>query len=328
MRVMQKQHMKIMVCSALLLYWVCPIWAHAAKFKSERVQFSVRCNELVQGYSIQSFFVLPKTTLAIEILDADWKGNYALEAETGEVEQKNDRQWLWKLPQTRACHTAIITHIGNQANVRFQAFVLIPFSDVKENQLNGYDIGMYPEKEVGGAVQFALPKGFIEVTEENQEMFISPHFQLRQFLCRQKSDFPKYLVVDERLLLKLESVLAKVNASGYRCSTLSVSSGYRTPYYNKQLGNTQYSAHLWGRAADVYIDNNYDNTMDDLNRNGKSDLGDVKIVRDIVERLERELRHQDKIGGIGIYEETDNHGPFVHIDVRGEPARWEKSKGK
>jgi hypothetical protein len=28
------------------------------------------------------------------------------------------------------------------------------------------------------------------------------------------------------------------------------------------------------------------------------------------------------VGGIGIYRADAEHGPFVHVDVRGTPARW------
>jgi hypothetical protein len=28
------------------------------------------------------------------------------------------------------------------------------------------------------------------------------------------------------------------------------------------------------------------------------------------------------VGGLGIYRSTENHGPFVHVDVRGTIARW------
>lgn len=54
----------------------------------------------------------------------------------------------------------------------------------------------------------------------------------------------------------LEFILEKVNAQGYRWETFCVMSGYRTPYYNKAIGNVRYSRHLWGDAADIFIDEN------------------------------------------------------------------------
>ena len=57
-----------------------------------------------------------------------------------------------------------------------------------------------------------------------------------------------------RLLLKLEMMLEKVNAAGYRCDTFQVMSGYRTPHYNMAIGNVKYSRHVWGGAADIFVD--------------------------------------------------------------------------
>ena len=39
-----------------------------------------------------------------------------------------------------------------------------------------------------------------------------------------------------------------------------------------------------------------------------------------VDLLQR--RHPELTGGAGIYRDNGAHGPFIHIDVRGNPARW------
>ena len=41
-------------------------------------------------------------------------------------------------------------------------------------------------------------------------------------------------------------------------------SGYRTPFYNKQLDDTTYSLHQWGRAADIFLDKDGNGVMDDF----------------------------------------------------------------
>ena len=44
-------------------------------------------------------------------------------------------------------------------------------------------------------------------------------------------------------------------------------SGYRPPF--SAIGNVQYSRHVWGGAADFYIDQSpKDGVMDDLNKDG------------------------------------------------------------
>ena len=60
--------------------------------------------------------------------------------------------------------------------------------------------------------------------------------------------------------------------------------------------------------------------MSDLNRDGRIDTGDAKVLAQAAENVERE--HPDLTGGVGIYRATAAHGPFVHIDVRGTRARW------
>jgi uncharacterized protein YcbK (DUF882 family) len=60
--------------------------------------------------------------------------------------------------------------------------------------------------------------------------------------------------------------------------------------------------------------------MSDLNGDGRVDTRDAGVLASAAERVEQ--RYPQLIGGIGIYKATDAHGPFVHIDVRGNRARW------
>ena len=50
--------------------------------------------------------------------------------------------------------------------------------------LNGYRIGSYPAQALRGLAIYRPPVGFVEVTRENENTFVSPHFQLKQFLCK------------------------------------------------------------------------------------------------------------------------------------------------
>jgi uncharacterized protein YcbK (DUF882 family) len=146
---------------------------------------------------------------------------------------------------------------------------------------------------------------------------------LKQFLCKQAGEFPKYLVLNELLLLKLEFILEQVNKKGYCASTFNILSGYRTPHYNKLIGNVQYSRHLWGGAADIYIDENpRDDMMDDLNKDGLIDYKDARILYKIIDDMFGESWYEKYKGGLGRYKKTTKHGPFVHVDVRGFRARW------
>jgi len=130
-------------------------------------------------------------------------------------------------------------------------------------------------------------------------------------------------VLREALLLKLELLLARVNAAGYRCDTLVVMSGYRTPYYNRVIGNVQYSRHQWGGAADVFVDAApVDGVMDDLNGDGIIDVDDAGVLYDLVDELFGIEIYEDFVGGLARYAKTAAHPPFVHVDVRGIRVRW------
>ena len=60
-------------------------------------------------------------------------------------------------------------------------------------------------------------------------------------------------------------------------------SGFRTPQYNVAGGNTGgragLSRHMYGDAADVFIDNDGDGVMDDLNRDGRSSIEDARVIQ-------------------------------------------------
>jgi hypothetical protein len=194
---------------------------------------------------------------------------------------------------------------------------------VQGEYLNGYRIGRYPDKPLRGLAIYRPPAGFIEVTPENRDTRLSPHFTLGQFLCKQESGWPKYVVLRERLILKLEMILEEVNKRGHTARTFTVMSGYRTPFYNKAIGNVRYSRHVYGGAADIYIDEDpADGNMDDLNGDGRIDYRDAAVLYAIIDDLYGHAWYQPFVGGLGRYRKTANHGPFVHVDVRGFRARW------
>lgn len=289
-------------------------------FDAGRVSFSVKCNGLMLGYQIQSLFVLPGETIKFNVFDANWKRTYTFTCQDGKTQENSDREWQWTAPAQSGLYQAVLAQSGSDNEIRLNLFVLVPFDKIENGYLNGYRIGEYPDQKRGE--KLTPPRGFVEVTEENRQMNLTPHFTLQQFVSRQKSDYPKYVVIDERLLIKLETLISRLNLEGYPCRTLIISSGYRTPYYNKRLGNTPYSLHLWGMAADLLVDNDYDGLMDDLNKDGDYNLQDSNVLKGVIKEIENEIRHSNKIGGIGAYKETDHHGPFIHMDVRGDHAEW------
>jgi uncharacterized protein YcbK (DUF882 family) len=204
--------------------------------------------------------------------------------------------------------------------------VMRPFSAKMNGRIGSYRLGSWPyEGLTPRSPSYASPKGFIEVTPENFGTRVSEHFTVGEFLTKdQREVWPKYLVLDRRLLDKLELTISELNRMGYPVKDLSIMSGFRTPVYNERGvgagGRSAVSRHQYGDASDVYPDDDQDGRLDDLNRDGRVDLKDARILASAAEAVER--KNPQLVGGIGIYPATSTHGPFVHIDARGTRARW------
>ena len=192
--------------------------------------------------------------------------------------------------------------------------------------IGGYYVGYWPaELHRVRSSAYAPPDGFVEVTRANEDLRLSEHFRLRDFLTHDQPEvWPKYVVLREALLDKLELVLADLAHHGINTSHVVVLSGFRTPAYNLALGDAsgraRESRHQYGDAADIIIDANRDGRMDDLNLDGRVDRGDVRVIERAVERVEH--RYPELAGGLGLYDAEGPRGPVAHIDVRGESARW------
>ncbi|MCP4601657.1 MAG: DUF882 domain-containing protein [Proteobacteria bacterium] len=95
----------------------------------------------------------------------------------------------------------------------------------------------------------------------------------------------------------LESLQALRDLAG---SPVRLTSGYRCPNHNRNCGGARRSQHMKGTAADVRIDGM--NTSE-------------------IYRLARKIEAFNN-GGMGIYVKRSHE--FVHLDVRGNRARWAK----
>jgi hypothetical protein len=207
---------------------------------------------------------------------------------------------------------------------------LVPRSQKRGGRIGNYQLGSWPW-ETGGkpkSERYAPPSGFIEVTPENQNFYVSEHFRLRDFLTKdQRNVWPKYLLLDPKLVDKLELTIQELERQGVKITGMHVMSGFRTPRYNHGGGNTagraNLSRHMYGDAADVYVDNNRDGYPDDITGDGRVTVRDAERFAQAAEAVERQ--HGSLVGGIGVYTACCGHGPFTHIDVRGYRARWRGS---
>jgi hypothetical protein len=206
------------------------------------------------------------------------------------------------------------------------AFIgVIPFAAKRGSSIGGYHVGFWPaELHAVRAGAYDNPAGFVEVTAENTNVAVSDHFRLGDFATHDGAPLPKYIVLREALLDKLELVLTELQIRDVPTQRVEVLSGFRTPAHNFALGDAsgraRESRHQYGDATDLIIDADGDGRMDDLNRDGRVDVADVRVIESAVDRVE--LAHPELAGGLGLYREMGPSGPFAHIDVRGTRARW------
>jgi len=284
--------------------------------------FAVRYGNVISTDRVRALTVLPGGKVTFEVVARDRESGYVARPAAGRLEPQGTGRWVWTAPPAPGLYPIQVVAADGGDSVTLQAFVVVPYDRLQGEILNGYRIGRYPEKPLRGLAGYRPPAGFVEVTPENGDVLVSPHFRLNQFLCKQPAGARKYVVSDERLLLALEYALERVNEAGYRATSFHVMSGYRTPAYNRSLGNVRYSQHQWGAAADIFIDENADGVMDDLNGDGRSDVRDAEVLYRLIDGAAARPEAQGLIGGLGKYPSTAAHGPFVHVDVRDRKARW------
>ena len=299
------------------------VGAAPARFDTKTASFAVTFHGERTAYRDAAAVVMPGDTVIFDAVNGP-PGDYRATTISGTLVQQGARQWKWTAPARAGVYLITFEGPGHDDAIAVRGLVPVPASNVRDGMLNGYRIGAYPPTPLKGNPLYLPPRGFIEVTKANEDTKVSPHFTLKQFVCKEDETkrYPKYIVLDERLPLKLEMVLERVNEIGFSADTLHVMSAYRTPYYNHAIGDVKYSMHQWGSAADIYVDPRNTDRMEDLNRDGVVDARDAKLLYDQIEQLLAEPGHRALEGGMGFYPATSAHPPFVHVDVRGTPARW------
>jgi len=287
-------------------------------YSPQRTPFEVRFGEAESGYRVMAMFVLPNQAIPVAV--ANPTEDFALEATAGQTWKTGIAAWTWVAPAKPGVYPMEIRQRGSEQGMTLNVFVMVPYSAMRRGSIDGYRIGNYPRPR---SEFYARPEGFVQVTPDMMDIQVSPHFRLAQFLCKQGGGPPEYLVLRQPLLVKLEQLLAQVNERGREAHTFSLMSAYRTPSYNAAIGNvTTYSRHSYGDAADIFVDDDGDGQMDDLNGDGRHSLADARWLGAIVNETQGAPEFAGLTGGLGTYEPTHSHGAFVHVDVRGFEARW------
>ena len=111
---------------------------------------------------------------------------------------------------------------------------------------------------------------------------LSPHFSEHEFRSRDGAEHP----IDPRLIGMLERV-----RTHFDCPVI-ITSGYRSPEYNRRVGGARNSFHVRGMAADIQVRG--------------------VTPREVFAFCDREFPN----AGVGRYT------TFTHVDCRGYKARW------
>ena len=125
-------------------------------------------------------------------------------------------------------------------------------------------------------------------------MKLEKNFSLHEFKCKDGTEVPEDLMDNVKLLAENLQVLR-----AHIQKPIIVISGYRTLEYNTKIDGAKRSLHLVAKAGDIVVP-------------GLTSLE----VRDTILQLIKEGKMKE--GGVGIY------STFVHYDVRGWPARWDR----
>ena len=137
------------------------------------------------------------------------------------------------------------------------------------------------------------------IRELNKPPYVS-HFRKEDFKCKCNKHcngyYPKGM--DPKLLQLLEVIRAEVNRKyphpiNGKERGVNITSGYRCPTHNKNVGGSKNSQHMYGKAADIYVKGVTPKQLgvicDNLNPQGGVGLGGKNIV---------------------------------HVDTRGHRSRW------
>ena len=136
------------------------------------------------------------------------------------------------------------------------------------------------------------PFGLLEELESEADERLTPNFKLSEFRQRDGTPVPARYRDNVRRLARNLQVLRSDLGRAVR-----VTSGYRSPAYNRRIKGAPKSQHLFAKAADIRV----------------SGMKPAQVYCAIERLISTGTMRQ---GGLGIYRK------HVHYDIRGKRARW------
>jgi hypothetical protein len=158
---------------------------------------------------------------------------------------------------------------------------------------NGWRADVVLDEDAGAEYKSVDPGAAAPLIRAFPDAQISKSFRLSEFYPKGTQRPGRHTYEYIRLSPSLVNALEEIRERTGR--PVTVTSGYRPPAYNREVGGVSNSCHIDGLAADIYCDGL---TTDQL--------------YDICEQV------IGKRGGVGYYPKSG----FIHVDVRGYEARW------
>ncbi len=291
-----------------------------AQYDSGRAELSIVVNNEIYPYREFATYVLPAEHLDICLI-AEGADAMLVESAAGTLDKVGGCRWIWTAPDSPGLIQLSISENGT-TQMLLNVFVMTPADSVVDGAIEGYRIGEYPPQVEDSPVTLP-PDGYIRVTEDLLGVNVSPNFKLGQFVEQQNDQFPKYVVLRERLLLKLEAFLEYLNEVEVTAESFSVVRGYITPAENSALGGNRDSRHIYGGAATFIVDNDGDGRMDDINNNGSLNRADGVVLFDLADELFSRPGKEYLKGGLYLYDDASLNTTLLMMDARGFRRRWE-----
>ena len=191
---------------------------------------------------------------------------------------------------------------------RLRKLEKVKFADLDEEYLqrSGSNADQFRNQLAG--------RSYYQVSRKEMNQFIVGNFRIKDFLSKDQfyrkalydRDYLQYWLIDKRLLHRILDLQKELERKDLDPNGFRVRYGHRTPRLNEKVEGAKASRHILGEAADLVIG--------DINKDGKYTATDKEIVLKLLDK-----KVIGKRGGLGRYPGTKT----VHIDVRGEKARWD-----
>jgi hypothetical protein len=199
-----------------------------------------------------------------------------------------------------------------------------------------YIIGKYPSIPKSGKTfyfkeRYTPPKYFFIWDESLENLPISKNMLYRDLVIKpdaEKPELPRPSRATKVFTLSYETIInfdniIEVARKKTEFKKVTVLSFYRTPEYNRSIGGSTFSRHIYGDGIDWFIDENpINDEMDDLNKDGKVTKEDGKPFVESIIKLVSDRKIEPC--GTGVY--FTKKGASLHYDSRGHLARWGASE--